>query len=57
MTSALERFHYGNSKNNKLRQLFDKTVVKGVVTPVLAAVALSYKLFQSSTHTDKFQLW
>lgn len=57
MTSALQGFHYKDSKNNQLRQLITKTVVIGVVAPVLAAVALSHKLSQSSTDTTKFQLW
>ncbi len=57
MTCALKAFHYGNSKNNPLRQLITKTVVIGVIAPVLAAVTLSQKLSSSATDTTKFQLW
>lgn len=41
MTSAIKGFHYGQSKHNELQQLITKTIVIGVVAPVLAAVALS----------------
>jgi hypothetical protein len=57
MTSAIKGFHYGQSKNNKLQQLVTKTIVIGVVTPVLAAVSLSQKLSSSPTDTTKFKLW
>ena len=57
MTSAIKGFHYGQSKHNKLQQLITKTIVIGVVAPVLAAVALSQKLSASPTDTTKFQLW
>ena len=42
---------------DELQQLITKTIVIGVVAPVLAAVALSQKLSASSTDTTKFQLW
>ena len=54
MTTAIKGFHYGQSKNNELQQLLTKTLVIGVVAPVLAAVALSQKLSASSTATTKF---
>lgn len=57
MTCAIKGFHYGQSKHNALQQLITKTIVIGVVAPVLAAVALSQKLSASSTDTTKFQLW
>ena len=57
MTSALKGFHYGHSKNNPLRQLITKTVVIGVVVPILAAVTLSQKLSPSTPNTTQFSLW
>ncbi len=57
MTSALQGFDYGHSKKNPLRQLMAKSVVIGVVAPLLAAVALSQKLSSSPTDPTKFQLW
>ena len=53
MTTAIKGFHYGQSKNNELQQLLTKTLVIGVVTPVLAAVVLSQKLSASSTDSSK----
>lgn len=57
MTSAINGFHHEQSKHNELQQLVTKTIVIGVVAPVLAAVVLSQKLSESSTDTTKFQLW
>ena len=57
MISAIQGFEYGSSTNNSLQQLMTKTIVIGVVTPVLAAVSLSQKLSPSTSDTTNLKLW